>query len=163
MKVNDLLVRPNPKLRARRKADTTKPQPTRPNEWGASTSPRPFATGFSSHPIATHPRQAQPAKTGIGFNALVREALRLADDREREGKVLFAFPAVRPHERPCAARRVFCDGVVPGIMKWWASLGDRPDGATTTSNQLTGPASQGGGITLHTSAHAGDGPSRPGT
>jgi putative transposase len=33
MKANDLLVRPNPKLRARRKADTRKPRPTRPNQW----------------------------------------------------------------------------------------------------------------------------------
>jgi len=35
MKANDLLVKPNPKLRARRKASTSKPRPTRPNEsWG---------------------------------------------------------------------------------------------------------------------------------
>ena len=33
MKANDLLVRPNLKLWARRKADTRKPRPTRPNEW----------------------------------------------------------------------------------------------------------------------------------
>jgi putative transposase len=33
MKAPGLLVRPNAKLRARRKADTKKPRPTRPNEW----------------------------------------------------------------------------------------------------------------------------------
>jgi putative transposase len=33
MKAADLLVRPNPKLRARRKGDARKPRPTRPNEW----------------------------------------------------------------------------------------------------------------------------------
>jgi putative transposase len=33
MKAGDLLVKPNPKLRARRKADTKKPKPTWPNEW----------------------------------------------------------------------------------------------------------------------------------
>jgi hypothetical protein len=33
MKAADLLVRPNPKLRAKRKAETRKPRPTRPNEW----------------------------------------------------------------------------------------------------------------------------------
>src|SRR5918996_194935 len=33
MKAADLLVRPNPRLRAKRKADTRKPRPTRPNEW----------------------------------------------------------------------------------------------------------------------------------
>jgi len=33
MKANDLLVKPNPKLRAKRKANTSKPKPTRPNEW----------------------------------------------------------------------------------------------------------------------------------
>jgi hypothetical protein len=32
MKAADLLVRPNPKLRAKRQAATTKPRPTRPNE-----------------------------------------------------------------------------------------------------------------------------------
>jgi len=37
MKAADLLVRPNLKLRARRKADTKKPRPTRPNDGGAST------------------------------------------------------------------------------------------------------------------------------
>jgi transposase InsO family protein len=35
MKAADLLVRPNPKLRAKRNADTRKPRPTRPNQcWG---------------------------------------------------------------------------------------------------------------------------------
>jgi hypothetical protein len=35
MEANDLLVKPNPKLRARRKADTRKPRPIRPCEsWG---------------------------------------------------------------------------------------------------------------------------------
>jgi hypothetical protein len=33
MKAASLLVRPNSKLRARRKPDTKKPRPTRPNEW----------------------------------------------------------------------------------------------------------------------------------
>jgi transposase InsO family protein len=33
MKANGLLVKPNPKLRARRKADTRKPRPIRPNGW----------------------------------------------------------------------------------------------------------------------------------
>jgi len=47
MKVADLLVRPNLKLRARRKADTKKPKPTRPNEWcGIDLAPR-SALGLS--------------------------------------------------------------------------------------------------------------------
>lgn len=33
MKATELIVKPNPKLRAKRKADTRKPRPTRPNEW----------------------------------------------------------------------------------------------------------------------------------
>jgi hypothetical protein len=33
IKANDLLVRPDPKLRAKRKTDTSEPRPTRPNEW----------------------------------------------------------------------------------------------------------------------------------
>jgi putative transposase len=37
MKANGLLVKPNPKLRARRKATTSKPRPTRPTNGGAST------------------------------------------------------------------------------------------------------------------------------
>jgi putative transposase len=40
MKAADLLVKPNSKLRAKRKADTRKPRPTRPNEWWASTRTR---------------------------------------------------------------------------------------------------------------------------
>jgi putative transposase len=37
MKAADLLVKPNLKLRARRKVDTKKPQPTGPTNGGAST------------------------------------------------------------------------------------------------------------------------------
>jgi putative transposase len=37
MKTNGLLMNPNLKLRAKRRADTAKPRPTRPNEWWAST------------------------------------------------------------------------------------------------------------------------------
>jgi putative transposase len=33
MEAADLLVKPNLKLRAKPKADTTKPRPTRPNHW----------------------------------------------------------------------------------------------------------------------------------
>jgi hypothetical protein len=36
MKAADLRVKSNPKLRAKRKADTKKPKPTRPNEWWGS-------------------------------------------------------------------------------------------------------------------------------
>ena len=39
MKTNGLRVKPNPKLRAKRRADATKPRPTRPNEsWGIDTT-----------------------------------------------------------------------------------------------------------------------------
>ena len=46
MKANDLLVRPNPKLRARRKADTKKPRPTRPNEWWGIDMTKTMIEGF---------------------------------------------------------------------------------------------------------------------
>jgi putative transposase len=46
MKANDLLVRPNPKLRARRKADTRKPRPTRPNEWWGIDMTKTMIEGF---------------------------------------------------------------------------------------------------------------------
>jgi transposase-like protein len=46
MKANDLLVRPNPKLRARRKANTRKPRPTRPNEWWGIDMTKVMIEGF---------------------------------------------------------------------------------------------------------------------
>jgi putative transposase len=46
MKAADLLVKPNLKLRARRKADTTKPKPTRPNEWWGIDMTKVMIDGF---------------------------------------------------------------------------------------------------------------------
>jgi putative transposase len=46
MKAAGLLVRPNPKLRARRKPDTTKPRPTRPNEWWGIDMTKVMIEGF---------------------------------------------------------------------------------------------------------------------
>jgi putative transposase len=46
MKANDLLVRPNPKLLARRKADTRKPRPTQPNEWWGIDMTKTMIEGF---------------------------------------------------------------------------------------------------------------------
>jgi putative transposase len=46
MKTNDLLVRANPKLRAKRKADTKKPRPTRPNEWWGIDMTKVMIEGF---------------------------------------------------------------------------------------------------------------------
>ena len=46
MKANDLLVKPNPKLRARRKADTRKPRPSRPNEWWGIDMTKVMVEGF---------------------------------------------------------------------------------------------------------------------
>ena len=46
MKANDLLVKPNPKLRARRKADTRKPRPSRPNEWWGIDMTKVMIEGF---------------------------------------------------------------------------------------------------------------------
>ena len=47
MKAADLLlVRPNPKLRAKRKADTRKPRPTRPNEWWGIDMTKVMIEGF---------------------------------------------------------------------------------------------------------------------
>jgi putative transposase len=46
MKEANLLVRPNPKLRARRKADTKKPRPTRPNEWWGIDTTKVMIEGF---------------------------------------------------------------------------------------------------------------------
>jgi putative transposase len=46
MKAADLLVRPNPKLRARRKADTRKPRPSRPNEWWGIDMTKVMIEGF---------------------------------------------------------------------------------------------------------------------
>ena len=46
MKATGLLVRPNPKLRARRKADTKKPRPTRPNEWWGIDMTKVMIEGF---------------------------------------------------------------------------------------------------------------------
>jgi hypothetical protein len=47
MKAGDLLVKPNPKLRAKRKADTTKPRPTRPNEWWGIDMTKVMIEGFA--------------------------------------------------------------------------------------------------------------------
>ena len=46
MKANDLLVKPNLKLRARRKADTRKPRPSRPNEWWGIDMTKVMIEGF---------------------------------------------------------------------------------------------------------------------
>ena len=46
MKVADLLVKPNLKLRARRKVDTKKPRPTRPNEWWGIDMTKVMIEGF---------------------------------------------------------------------------------------------------------------------
>lgn len=46
MKAADLLVKPNLKLRARRKADTKKPKPTRPNEWWGIDMTKVMIDGF---------------------------------------------------------------------------------------------------------------------
>jgi putative transposase len=46
MKAGDLLVKPNPKLRARRKPDTRKPRPTRPNEWWGIAMTKVMIEGF---------------------------------------------------------------------------------------------------------------------
>jgi hypothetical protein len=46
MKAAVLLVKPNLKLRARRKADTKKPRPTRPNEWWGSDMTKVMIEGF---------------------------------------------------------------------------------------------------------------------
>jgi putative transposase len=46
MRANDLLVKPNSKLRARRKADTKKPRPTRPNEWWGIDMTKVMIEGF---------------------------------------------------------------------------------------------------------------------
>jgi putative transposase len=46
MKANDLLVKPHPKRRARRTADTAKPRPTRPNEWWGIDMTKVMIEGF---------------------------------------------------------------------------------------------------------------------
>jgi putative transposase len=46
MKAHDLLVKPNPKLRARRKADAAKPRPTRPIQWWGIDMTRVMVEGF---------------------------------------------------------------------------------------------------------------------
>jgi hypothetical protein len=46
LKANDLQVKPNPKLRARRKADTSKPRPSRPNEWWGVDMTKVMIEGF---------------------------------------------------------------------------------------------------------------------
>ena len=46
MKAADLLVRPNLKLRARRKADTKKPRPTCPNQWWGIDMTKVMIDGF---------------------------------------------------------------------------------------------------------------------
>jgi putative transposase len=46
MKTNALLVKPNPKLRAKRRAQTTKPRPTRPNEWWGIDMTKIMIEGF---------------------------------------------------------------------------------------------------------------------
>jgi len=46
MKAADLLVKPNLKLRARRKADTTKPRRTRPNQWWGIDMTKVMIDGF---------------------------------------------------------------------------------------------------------------------
>jgi hypothetical protein len=48
MRAAGLLVRPNPKLRARRKPDTKKPRPTRPNEWWGIDMTKVMIEGFGS-------------------------------------------------------------------------------------------------------------------
>jgi putative transposase len=57
MKTNDLLVRPNPKLRAKRKPDTRKPRPTRPNEWWGIDMTKVMIEGFG-------PRREYPPSCG---------------------------------------------------------------------------------------------------
>jgi putative transposase len=46
MKAHDLLVKPNLKLRARRRVDTTKPRPTCPNEWWGIDMTKVMIEGF---------------------------------------------------------------------------------------------------------------------
>jgi putative transposase len=46
MKAHDLLVKPNLKLRAKRKADTRKPRPTRPNAWWGIDMTKVMIEGF---------------------------------------------------------------------------------------------------------------------
>lgn len=46
MKATELIVKPNPKLRAKRKADTRKPRPTRPNEWWGIDVTKVMIEGF---------------------------------------------------------------------------------------------------------------------
>jgi putative transposase len=46
MKANGLLVHPDPKLKARRKAGTTKPRPTRPNQWWGIDMTKVMVEGF---------------------------------------------------------------------------------------------------------------------
>jgi putative transposase len=46
MKAADLRVKSNPKLRAKRKADTKKPKPTRPNEWWGIDMTKVMIEGF---------------------------------------------------------------------------------------------------------------------
>jgi putative transposase len=46
MKAADLSVKPNLKLRAKRKADTTKPRPTRPNQWWGIDMTKVMIEGF---------------------------------------------------------------------------------------------------------------------
>ena len=46
MKANGLLVKPNLKLRAKRRADTRKPRPTRPNQWWGIDMTKVMIEGF---------------------------------------------------------------------------------------------------------------------
>jgi HTH-like domain len=57
MKAADLLVRPNLKLRARRKAATTKPRPTRPNDWWGIDMTKVMIEGSHGLPPKLGPRR----------------------------------------------------------------------------------------------------------
>jgi HTH-like domain len=68
MKTNALLVQPNPKLRAKRRARTTKRRPTRPTEWWGIDLTKVTIEGFGwvsiphEHPAERSDRDVEPRR-----------------------------------------------------------------------------------------------------
>jgi hypothetical protein len=142
MKANDLLVKPNLKLRARRKADTTKPKPIRPNQWWGIDMTKVMIEGFGwvylvvvldwhTKKVVGHYAGLQ-ARAWHWLVALNRAVNRqFPDGVSDQGLNLMATTAVsRPHSPSCAPAPP------------WASA--RPSPATATPRATPTPSGSSG-------------------
>jgi putative transposase len=108
MKAADLLVKPKIKLRARRKADTTKPRPIRPNEWWGIDMTKVMIEGFGwiylvvvldwhTKKVVGHYPGCRPAPSGRNLTLGARSGIRF---RWLADLWLFVTPTRRRSLRP---------------------------------------------------------------